>query len=107
MSKEKITRKHPFELKINTELYGDTLDVKMLLKLCEVLDAYEVEKEIEDILEVDVKEATLDYVIVKFTPKIPLTYDQKLTFIKVLFDSMQQQLGEESIIKIESIKWVM
>lgn len=103
----RITRQHPFELKIVTELYSENLDIEKLMNLCEVLDAFEVEREIEDILEVDVKEATINYVVVRFTPKVPLTYGQKLSFIKVLFKMIQEALGDDCIIKIEQIKWIM
>ncbi len=63
--------KYPFEVTINV---GD-LPIKEKFKLCDAFDAYEVEREREETLVIDVIKIEKDEVKLKITLKRPITYE--------------------------------
>lgn len=98
---------NPLEITITTEVYGYNIDLKMIMKLCEIIDAFEVVNELEDVIMVDVKRATPEHIIMRLTPMRPISYANTLDYIETLIQQMKDEMGSSSIIVAERIEWLL
>lgn len=86
---------------IHIAITGDKeLSLEKIFKLGQYLDAYEVEKDLEDTLVIDIKKISKDgNVQIYLTPQGMMTYDEICDHIKLLMDYAMTNSG------LTSYKW--
>ncbi len=102
-----IKHTNSFELTISTEVYGEHIDLKRIMELCRVIDAYSSSSKVESHVIVSVRLATPEYLIIRFDPRHPITYFETLGLVEKLLDSLKTESGTGSLFETQKIEWVL
>ncbi len=100
--------KHPFDVKIRippAEFMDEEDAFKRIMDLCDAFDAYEVERDVKDVLVVDVRNIKRDMITLRITLRKAISYADIYNYIEDMLKFVEEDAGEKIDMKIEEINW--